>query len=393
MLDAGGAKHFDKHGANPLGYALVLFACRRFGDAIAYLWQQGKAVPAVHFTVLCLYYGLVLPHKPLCHNPTRRTDAELNQDLTPHSVLHSFLVNHFNDTQPERCVGYLRLLYLFDGSADFLRATIDPEALQKEAALSAIYADEAIIDFLSSTSQQQLQGLVAPVTRLLGQSKCSTLLAQTAGEMLQARREEDAVYVYELAQMYGEFFTVICSQMQAYIRAEAFSDPKWDSWRRVAVTVHDKYIGSADDRVRKTIPQELLQTFVTLVQLSLFFSQCNAMHCKEALDTIVAMGVVPSHSGDTAGARAAFASSSPTIKGIFDVVLRYAMRCLRLVFQNVRNLSTPLPGLYTDPVSYMEHLKHRARGLHSLCIELHKELNKFEDTEETLRLDESAMTF
>jgi hypothetical protein len=42
---------------------LTLTLTQRFGDAIAHLWQAGKFLPAVHVTVACLHYGLILPHQ------------------------------------------------------------------------------------------------------------------------------------------------------------------------------------------------------------------------------------------------------------------------------------------------------------------------------------------
>jgi hypothetical protein len=69
ILSLGGANYFDEHRNSPFKYALLLFACHRFGDAIVYLWQADKVFFAVHLTVLCLHYGLILPHMTLHQNP------------------------------------------------------------------------------------------------------------------------------------------------------------------------------------------------------------------------------------------------------------------------------------------------------------------------------------
>jgi hypothetical protein len=65
----GGAEYFDEQRNSPFKYALLLLACHRFGDAVMYLWQADKVFFASHLLVLCLYYGLVLPHTPLHCNP------------------------------------------------------------------------------------------------------------------------------------------------------------------------------------------------------------------------------------------------------------------------------------------------------------------------------------
>ena len=69
ILEFGGADYFDKERSTPFKYATILLSCQRYGDAIMYLWTSNKVVAAVHLTVVCLYYGLILPHVPLTQNP------------------------------------------------------------------------------------------------------------------------------------------------------------------------------------------------------------------------------------------------------------------------------------------------------------------------------------
>lgn len=69
ILEYGGADYFDRERTTPFKYATILFSCQRYGDAIMYLWTSNKVVAAVHLTVVCLYYGLILPHVPLTQNP------------------------------------------------------------------------------------------------------------------------------------------------------------------------------------------------------------------------------------------------------------------------------------------------------------------------------------
>lgn len=65
-IEAGGPDYFDPQRNAPFTYALILFCCHRFGEAISHLWQTRRTFPAVHLLVVCLHYGLVLPHTPLC---------------------------------------------------------------------------------------------------------------------------------------------------------------------------------------------------------------------------------------------------------------------------------------------------------------------------------------
>jgi hypothetical protein len=69
IQEYGGADYFDQDRSTPFKYATVLFCCQRYGDAISHLWVTGKTIPAVHLTVVCLHYGLILPFLPLNQNP------------------------------------------------------------------------------------------------------------------------------------------------------------------------------------------------------------------------------------------------------------------------------------------------------------------------------------
>ena len=76
ILGFGGADYFDKERTTPFKYATILCSCQRYGDAIMYLWMSNKVVAAVHLTVVCLHYGLILPHVPLTQNPLCISSAD-----------------------------------------------------------------------------------------------------------------------------------------------------------------------------------------------------------------------------------------------------------------------------------------------------------------------------
>lgn len=89
VLEYGGADHFGAGLAGPFNYARVLCCCHRFGEAIAHLWHAGKTLPAAHLTVVCVHYGLILPHMPLAHNPRRAQTAESSGVITPAALLQA----------------------------------------------------------------------------------------------------------------------------------------------------------------------------------------------------------------------------------------------------------------------------------------------------------------
>lgn len=65
VMEAGGADDFDPHGALAFEFAMILCCCHQFGGAVEHLYQHGKTFPAVHLLVVCLHFGLILPHLPL----------------------------------------------------------------------------------------------------------------------------------------------------------------------------------------------------------------------------------------------------------------------------------------------------------------------------------------
>ena len=77
IIEFGGSNYFDLNYINPFNYCTILLCCHRFGDAITYLWSAGKFLPAIHLTVSCLHYGLILPHIPFTQNPKYRGTMDL----------------------------------------------------------------------------------------------------------------------------------------------------------------------------------------------------------------------------------------------------------------------------------------------------------------------------
>lgn len=110
----GAADYFDGDRSTPFRYALLLCCCHRFGDAIHHLWMGEKFFPAVHLTVACLHYGLILPFVPLLHNPVDplvqgAVDRGMivASSLTPSTIIQTFLQNEELVQHPETCLHYL----------------------------------------------------------------------------------------------------------------------------------------------------------------------------------------------------------------------------------------------------------------------------------------------
>jgi cytochrome c oxidase assembly protein subunit 15 len=51
IMSVGGSDYFDADQAEPLKFAMLLFTCHRFGDALDYLWRANKTFIAAHLLV------------------------------------------------------------------------------------------------------------------------------------------------------------------------------------------------------------------------------------------------------------------------------------------------------------------------------------------------------
>jgi len=80
----------------PFTYAVILVTCHRFGDAIAYLWDKKKTIPAVHLTIACLYYSLILPSQELTENPPSNAQIAYTRGITPRMILEYYCRAPFN---------------------------------------------------------------------------------------------------------------------------------------------------------------------------------------------------------------------------------------------------------------------------------------------------------
>lgn len=187
----GGANYFDADGQSPFKYALLLCCCHRFGDALTYLWMNNKIYPAVHLMVVCLYYGLILPHFPLLQNPVHplvnsdfhhyhhmgsssssSTTAALTMlggsesilGLTPSQLVHYFVANQlFLQYYPEYCIDYY--LTLASKWADSLHiATTQEELLKIQVYKYEEMMVELLASFLTSLNTDQIHAILGNPT-------------------------------------------------------------------------------------------------------------------------------------------------------------------------------------------------------------------------------------
>lgn len=218
ILALGGANYFDEHRNSPFKYALLLFACHRFGDAIVYLWQADKVFFAVHLTVLCLHYGLILPHMALHQNPmhplvssyyqtnvhdssafgnfsTSSSSSGANTDtvsvhthhhvfsLTPHTVLSHFLGNEYLQQSAVTCLAYLMSLnsnWLKHAQLSY-HSSFDKEYRDSHRMKSHEVVSSALESFLMTLSLGELNQVVGELDNSeVVRVKLNTLRTATA---------------------------------------------------------------------------------------------------------------------------------------------------------------------------------------------------------------------
>lgn len=234
----GGADYFNE--SNCFVYCKVLLCCQRYGEAILHLWRQRKALAAVHLTVICLHYGLVLPHRPLSFVPgglggdgqiirraggggmgamTTDGGGHLN-DPTPAAVLRVYTAAPFLLDYPEETVDYLVALNSqwqmpLQGVPEHV---FNAERLQFEAMktrelsslLTAVGRDQLtrlVGSMVEDASAREGQGRTQQgyLDLYMDHGDVNFLLAKAAYHLLtQARDSKGAVHLYRLAGRYDD---------------------------------------------------------------------------------------------------------------------------------------------------------------------------------------------
>ena len=356
VLDCGGETHFDPYHTNPLKYASVLLACHRFGDAVLYLWNSNKPLPAIHIMLLCLYYGLILPCVPLTQNPPFRhaslltshvgsggggTSGSGNSQLSPANILLYYFNEHIQQTIPEICLDYIMYLQPVHWNTNTPQRELSYDTYNNNIYNNILTNNDKLIisiiqKFLIILPKNMLTRIVGvpitPVTTTLNigyiyqyfdRVTINRYLHHIAYHLLTEKQEiEAAIYFYQLCGMYIDAMDIISKQLCKVITSKLTSER--EHWINIATNFYETYIHNdnglfllsteknslsnltsnptsnppSDVTTLTSTPSDQLNTFLTLLNISLLVTHVYKQEYTDAYTVLNEINILPPTSKD-----------------------------------------------------------------------------------------------
>ena len=293
ILGYGGEEYFEEGSdpsdpnhepLDPFVYARVLICCQRYGDAINYLWRKDKVFPAIHLTVVCLHYGLILPYRPLTENPPYKgaiagAAASSYGNPEPASIIRVYTSAPFMLDYPEETVDYLMCLNSLwkEGlNGGGIKDRINPDGLfwEAETIKSEARLTQEFTHLLTSLDRAQLVKLVGDVrvdtasmaanqdldymvndanagnlasrtrgyldSHITNADIVDNLLARAAYYLLTTVRDaEGAIHLYQLAGRYADVMQEMITQLCTVLVPP---HSHRDFWRKAAIAFSDTFL-------------------------------------------------------------------------------------------------------------------------------------------------------
>ena len=365
VLEYGGADYFDADRSNPFNYCTVLMSCHRFGDAIAHLWQTGKLLPAVHFTVVCLHYGLILPHVPLSQNPKHPSnDHSTVSNITPASLYEMFFSSTLLSSHPELTLDYLMVL-----EVQWYKHVqgVEPKLLEAQKLKCRNTVSGVFQNFLFSLGKSQLGRIVGQsieesrstdpsVTRTQGHfdlylptERINMILTSCAYYLLTIKKEsETAMELFQLAGRHSEVLEELCSLLSMSMTSQAAVSVRDKAmWYDTSVTYYNTHIKVSQSAVLRCLTAEnklsLVGVFETLLNLSVFIEACTS-NPGNALEIIDGLFIFPKVVEEVQPASQHFPTLDNYIKRVADDVLIRTVECAKAMYLRHGGAGTGVGG-------------------------------------------------
>jgi len=377
VMSLGGAEYFDE--SNCFVFCRVLLCCQKYGEAVLYLWRQRKALAAVHLAIVCLHYGLILPHRPLTYSPASPPAIAASiSDPTPAALLRIYIAAPFLLDYPEQAVDYLVSLdsKWQVGIQGISEALLSAETLLFDAAKMAEFTT-----LLTTVGRAQLTKLVGSLTfeaasgtskganqivgrgrgyldRFMDSQDVSFLLAKAAHYLLtQARDSQGAVYAFQLAGRYEDAVEEMICQVGLVLvpprtslvgvsagdgSSSVAAIAAREHWIHQCKSFHQAVLGSRQrlapvlQRIGEAGGQSnrletLSATLEIMIGLCAFVDACCQGRYRDALNGLDAMDF---RFDDRL--LIAFGDMHRTVQQSFDFVLQNAMDCVKQLFAEAR---------------------------------------------------------
>ena len=328
-------------------------SCHRFGDAISHLWQTGKLLPAVHFTVVCLHYGLILPHVPLSQNPKHPSnDHSPVSNITPASLYEMFFSSTLLSSHPELTLDYLMVL-----EVQWYKHVqgVEPKLLETQKLKCRNTVSGVFQNFLFSLGKSQLARIVGQsieesrstdpaVTRTQGhfdlylpRERINKILTSCAYYLLTIKKEsETAMELFQLAGRHSEVLEELCSLLSMSMTSQAAVSVRDKAmWYDTSVTYYNTHIKVSQSAVLRCLTAEnklpLVGVFETLLNLSVFVEACTS-NPSNALEIIDGLFIFPKTVEEVQPASQHFPTLDNYIKRVADDVLIRTVECAKVMY-------------------------------------------------------------
>ena len=403
---------FEMEPFSPFMYAKVLVCCQRYGDAIEYLWRKQRTFPAIHLMIICLYYGLILPYRPLTENPSYRGNhahalSQIYGKVTPATIIRLHISAPFLFTYPQEAFDYLICLNTkWAHGVETCKHCIndDTQFWETEKIKSEACLTHELVHFLVSLQRPQLAKICGDVLNDQVQDhnrdrNSSNIAARTKGYidehirnpadvdkllsraayhiLTEVGSSENSIHLYQLAGRYSDAIREIINQLSAVLLP---SRPDRDFWRKYALHFFERFIRNGTGPVMISLQQEgaleIVRVFEYLLNLCSFLDFSVNGQYIEALQVIDSMDFLPNTVNDVQRVTDRVKDSDPSLRKATDTVLLHAMECVQRLYLITKNnngmrnnLAQSREGVNASN-DLLQSLKERARALTQYSVNI-----------------------
>jgi hypothetical protein len=202
----------------------------------------------------------------------------------------------------------------------------------------------------------------------LPSEQINTLLASSAYHLLTVKREsEAAMTLFQLAGKHSEVLEELCNRLSGVLTESSVFPSDRQFWRASCVDYYDKYIKGGSGSVLLCLEEdnklELIGTFETLLNLTVFTDACTGRRYSEVLDIIDGLGLFPKHSEEVQPASQHFPSLDGHIRGVADDILVLTVEAARALYVLSEGGGSSFRGVLSEREQERGRLRERVKAL------------------------------
>jgi hypothetical protein len=409
ILGFGGSDFFDSERLYSFNYSLILFACHRFGDAIAYLWESRKTLPAISLAMICLHYGLILPHVSLSNNPKLINQypnpSNFGSELSPSTIFQAYFHTSFQRNYPDIALDYFISLF-HKNWVFYCKNMLSPSNLEPQIRKANINSNDILKSLIINCGEEQLKSLLGE--SIADNSRDTT--TRTEGHLDKYMSNEDInrflskiaessvhdienqMILYKLAGEYGEVLRLLNEEYSkviitdighfSYGRGERKRElDRKDYWSKKSIEFYEQYIKFRYGEVYyqnsgNNDMYNLIEIFKILLNINMLIDSCRTnddnINIIGLLDNI---SYLPTNHGDDILRKATIflqIECFRPIKRVTDDVIIISLKTMKKRYNLIKNklIYNTTPEVKQE----MDILKSRALILKLFVLETKSQL-------------------